>query len=167
MSFHFPRNLPIRGCRSVAKSCPTLRPHGLQRARLLCPPLSPGVWSDLCPLSRWCYLTISSSAIPSFCLQSFWASGSFLMSWLFASGGQSIGTSASVLIMNVQGWFPSGLTGCSPGDSQAFSSTTIQKHQFFGAQPSLWSSCRICTWLLEKPSLWLDGPLLAKGISAF
>ena len=127
-------------------------------------------WSLLssCPLSQWCYPTTSSSAVllSSF-LQYFLASGSFLMSWLFASGGQSIGTSASVLIMNVQGWFPSGLTGCSPGDSQAFSSTTIQKHQFFGAQPSLWSSCRICTWLLEKPSLWLDGPLLAKGISAF
>ena len=104
---------------------------------------------------------------PLLLLPSIPASRSFLVSHFFSSGGQSIGALASVLPMNIQGWFPSGLTGCSPGDSQAFSSTTIQKHQFFGAQPSLWSSCRICTWLLEKPSLWLDGPLLAKGISAF
>ena len=87
-----------------------------------CPSLSPGVCLDLCPLSAWCYLTISSSSAPlSFCLQSFPASGSFPMSWLFKSGGQSIGASASVLPINIQSWFPLGLTGwspCSPRDSQ-------------------------------------------------
>ena len=79
---------------------------------------------------------------------------SFLLSWLFPSGGQSIGASASDLPMNIQGWFPLGLTGLillSKGLSRVFSSTTVQKHQFFGAQPSLWSSSHICTWLLEKP----------------
>ena len=87
--------------------------HGLQYTRLLCPPLSPRVCSNSCSLSQWCHLTISSSATPfSFCLQSFPASGSFLMSRLFASGGQSIGASASgsVLPMNIQGWSPLGLT---------------------------------------------------------
>ena len=83
-------------CCSVAKSCLTLRPHGLQYARLLCPPLSPGVCSNSGPLSQWCYLAISSSAIPfSSCLRSFPASGSFPVSQLFASGGQSIEVSAS------------------------------------------------------------------------
>ena len=91
-------------CCLVTKSCPTLRLHGLQHIRLLCPPLSPGLCSNSCPLSHWCYLTISSSATPfSFCLQSFPASESFPMSWLLASGGAS--TSASVFPMNIQGWF--------------------------------------------------------------
>ena len=91
----------------------SLRPHGLPHARLPCPSLSPRVWSNSCPLSQWCYLTISSSAtLFSFSLQSFPASGSFPMSQLFTSGGQSIGVSvsASVLPMNIQGWFPLGLT---------------------------------------------------------
>ena len=80
-------------------------PHGQQHARLLCPPLSPGTCSNSCALSWWCHPTISSSIAPfSFCLQSFPASGSFLMSPLFTSGGQSIGASASVLPMNIQGW---------------------------------------------------------------
>ena len=95
------------GC-PLTKSCPTLWPHGLQHTRLLCPPLSSRVCSNLCPLSRWCYLTISSSATSfSSCLRSFSASGS-----LFSSGGQSIGTSASasVLPMNIQDQFPLGLT---------------------------------------------------------
>ena len=96
---------------SVAKSCLTLWPHGLQHARPLCLSLSPKVCSDLCPLSQWCRPAFSSSAtIFSCCLQSFPASGSFPMSQLFASGHQSIGVSASVLPMNVQGWFPLGLT---------------------------------------------------------
>ena len=118
-------------CYSVAKLCPTLmRPHGLQHARLPCPPLSPRVCSNSCPLSQWCHPIISSSATP-FCPQSFPASGSFPMSQLFAWGGQSIGASASVLPMNFQGWFPLGLTDwtdrrlslytCSPRDSQEFS----------------------------------------------
>ena len=102
---------------------------------------SPRACSDLCPLSRWCHPTISSSAtLFSSCLQSFLASGCFPMSWLFTSGGQSIGASASasVLSMNIQGWFPLGLSGLislqSKGLSRIFSSTTIWKYQFFSAQ---------------------------------
>ena len=104
----------------------------------------------------------------SSCLQSFPASGSFPMSRLFTSGGQSIGfsASASVLPMNIQDCFPLGLTGLifllSKGLSRVFSNTTVQKHQFLSAQPSLWSNSHIHTWLLEKPYLWLDGPLSAK-----
>ena len=98
---------------------------------------------------------------------SFPASGSFPMNWLFASGGQSFGASASaeVLPMNIQGWFPLGLIGLislqSKGLSRVFSSTTIQKHQFFSSQPSLWYSSHIHTWLLAKPKFWLCRPLLA------
>ena len=110
------------------------------------------------PLSRWCYLTISSSAtLYSFCLQSFPASGSFPMSQLWVSGGQSTGASASAsaLSMTIKGSFPLGLTGLislqTMGLSRVFSSTTLQKHQFFGAQPFLWSNSHIHTWLLEKP----------------
>ena len=110
--------------------------------------------------------TISSAVIPfSSCSQSFPASGSFPMSWLFISGCYSVGALASVLPMNIQGWFPLGLTGLisflSKGLSRVFSSIIIQKHQFFSAQPSLWSNSHIHTWLLEKPSLWLCVPLLA------
>ena len=111
-----------------------------------------------CPLSRWCHPTILSSVVPfSFCPQSFPASGSFKTSQLFASGGQSIGVSAStsVLPMNIQDWFPLGWTGWISlqfkGPSRVFSNTTVQKHQFFGAQPSLWFNSHIHTWLLEKP----------------
>ena len=111
-----------------------------------------------CPLNWWCYLTISSSAASfSFCLQSFPASGSFPMNWLFTSGGQRIGASASasVLPTNIQDWFPLGWTGLisllSKGLSRVFSNTTVQKHQFFGAQLSLLSNSHIHTWLLEKP----------------
>ena len=130
--------------------------HGLQHARLPCPLLSPGVYSNLCLLSQWCYLTISSSALSfSFCCQPFPASGFFPMSRLFTSGGQSIGASASVLPVNIQDWFPLGWTGLisllSKGLSRVFSNTTVQKHQFFGAQPSLWSYPHTHTWLLEKP----------------
>ena len=90
----------------------SLWPHGLQHARLPCPSPSPGACSNSCPLSRWCHPATLSSVIPfSSWLQSFPASGSFLMSWLFASGGPSIGASASVLLMNIQDWFPLGLTG--------------------------------------------------------
>jgi len=87
----------------------SLRPHGLQRAGFPCPSPTPGAYSNSCPSSRWCHPTISSSAVPfSSCLQSFPASGSFLVSQFFASGGQSIGvsTSTSVLSMNIQDWFP-------------------------------------------------------------
>ena len=102
--------------------------------------------------------TISSSVVPfSSCLQSFPASGSFLMSRLFTTGGQSIGASTleSVPTMNIQDWFPLGLTSLialqSKGLSRVFSNTTVQKHHFLGAQPSLWSNSHIHTWLLEKP----------------
>ena len=97
---------------SVTKSCPTLRPHGLQHARLPCLSLFPRACLNSCLLSQWCHPTISSSVSPfSSCPQFFPASGSFPMSWLFASGGQSIGTSALVLPMNIQDWFCLGLTG--------------------------------------------------------
>ena len=119
----------------------SLQPHGLQYARLPCPSPTPKACSDSCPSSRWCHPTISSSVIPfSSCLQSFPASGSFLVSQFFATGGQSFGVSAStsVLPMNIQDWFPLGLTGLislhSKGLSGVFSNTTVQKHQFFGAQ---------------------------------
>ena len=89
----------------------SLQPHGLQHARLLCPLPTPRTYSNSCPLCQWCHPTISSSVIPfSSCLQSFPASQSFPMSWLFASGGQIIGASASVLSVNIQGWFPLVLT---------------------------------------------------------
>ena len=132
-----------------------LQPHGLQHARFPCPSLSPGVCSNSC--SSWsCHPTISSSVVPFSCLQSFSVLGSFLISQLFASDGQSIGVSAwaSILPMNIQDWFPLGLTGLILQHmvlSRVFSNTTIQKHQFFGAQTSLWSNCHIHTLLLEKP----------------
>ena len=135
----------------------SLQPHGLQQARLPCPSATPGTCSNSCPSSQWYHPTISSSVVPFSCLQSFPASGSFPMSQLFASGGQSIGPSASAsgLPMNTQGWFPLGLTGLismlSKGLSRIFSSTTVWRHQFFGAQPFLLSNSRIRTWLLEKP----------------
>ena len=117
--------------------------HALQHARLTCPSPTPRACSNSFPSSQWCHPTISSSVIPFSCLQSFPASGSFPMSWLFASGDQNIGASASVLPMSIQDWFPLGLTGLfslqSNGLSGVISNITIQKHQFFGAQPSLWS----------------------------
>ena len=120
-----------------------LRPHGLQNARLPCPSPSPRGCSNSCPLSQWCHPTHSSFVFPfSSWLHSFPASGSFPMSQLFTSGGQSIGTpaSASVLPMNIQGWFPLGWTGCIflvfRGLSRVFSSTMVWKHQFFTVQLS-------------------------------
>ena len=135
----------------------SLQPHGLQHIRLPCQSPTLGAYSNSCPSSRWCHPTISSSVIPfSSCPQSFPASGSFPTSQIFASGGQSIGASASaVLTMNIHDWFPLELTGLislqSKGLSRVFSNTTIQKHQFFRAQLSLCSNSHICTWLLEKP----------------
>ena len=135
-----------------------LQPHGLQQAWLSCPSLSSGVCSSSCPFSQWCHSTISSSVIPfSSCLQSFPISWSFPKSQLFTSDGQSIGVSASVSVrpINIQDWFPLGLTGLmslqSYGLSRVFSNTTVQKHQFFRAQFSLQSNSHIHTWLLEKP----------------
>ena len=136
----------------------SLQPHELQHVRLPCPSPTPGACSSSCPLSRWCHPTISPSVVPiSFCLQSFPASGSFPMIQFFASGGQSIGVSASasVIPMNIQDWFPLGLTGWislqSKGLSRVFSNTTVQMHQFFSAQLSSQSNSHIHTWPLEKP----------------
>ena len=126
----------------------------------------PGACSNSCPLSQWCHPTISSSVIPfSSHLQSFPASGSFQMSQLFASAGQSTGVSASasVLPMNIQNWSPLGWNGWislqSKGLSRVFSNTTVLKHQFFSAKLSLWSKSHIHTQLLQKPQLWLDNKI--------
>ena len=122
-----------------------------------CPSPTSGAYSNLRPSSRWCHPTISSWVILfSSCLQSFSASGSFLRSQFFASGSQSIGASASasVLPVNIQDFFPLRLTGLilqSKGLSRVFFNITVQTHQFFNAQLSLWSNSHIHTWLLEKP----------------
>ena len=163
-----PFTLLLFGRKIVSNS---LQPQGLQHARLPCPSLSPGVCSDLGPLSQWCHPTISSSVtLFASCLQSFPESGSILMSQLFASGGQSIGASASVSVlpMNIQGWFPLGLTGWIYLQSKGFSKTLLQHH-------SLKASILRCsaffmvqhTWLLEKPQLWLYGSFLAKWCLCF
>ena len=147
---------------SVQFSClvmsDSLQHHEPQHARPPCPLPTPGVYPNSFPLSQWCHPTISSSAVPfSSCPQSFPTSGSFQISQLFASGGQSIGVSASasVLPVNTQGWSPLGWTGWislqSKGLSRVFSNTTVQKHQFFCSQLSFYSNSHIHTWLLEKP----------------
>ena len=133
----------------------SLPPHGLPYGRLPCPSPSPGACSNSHPLCQWCHQTISSSVIPFSYLQSFPASGSFLMSQLFPSGGQNYGPSASVLPVNVQDWCPLELTGLislqSKRLSRVFSNTTVQKLQFVETQPSLWSNSHIHTWLPETP----------------
>ena len=134
-------------CSVVSDSLPT---HGLQRSRLPCPSPSPGACLNSSPSSRWCHPAISSSVVPfSSCLQSFPASRSFPMSQLFASGGHSIGASAlaSVLPMNIQGWFLLAWTGwislLSKGLSRVFSNTTVRKHQFFSIwYPICWGKWR-------------------------
>ena len=141
-------------CYSITKSCLTLcSPMNSSPASL-----SPRAFLNSCPLSWWCHPAILFSDAPfSSCPQSFPASESFPVSQLFASGSQSIGTlvSASVLLMNIQGWFPLGLTGLISlqfkGLSRVFFNTTVQKHQFFSVPLSLHSKSRIHTWLLEKP----------------
>ena len=147
----------------------SLQTPGLQRARLPCPSPFPRVYSNSCPLSRWCHPTISSSVIPSppaFNLSQHqglfqWVSFSHQVAKVleFQLQHQSFQ-------MNIQDWFPLGLTNLislqSKGLSRVFSNTTVWKHQFFGAQPSLWSNSQIHTWLLEKLQLWLYGPLSAK-----
>ena len=158
---------------SLSVGSHSLWPHGLQHARLPCPSPSPGVCSNSYLLSQWSHPTILSSVVLSSCLQSFPASGSFPVSQLLTSGGSNIGTSASasILPMNIQGWFFLELTGLisllSKGLSRVFYSTTIQKHQFFSTQPSLWFNSHIPTWLLKRPQLWLDGPLSAKWCLCF
>ena len=146
--------------------------HGLQHARMLHPSPLPRAFSSSCPLSQWCHPTILSSVVPlSSWFQSFLGSGSFPVSWLFTSVAPSIGDSVSVLPINIQGWFPLGLTDLisllSKGLSRISSKTTVQKHQFFSDQLSLLSSSHIHTWLRGKPQLWLYEPLLQSNVSAF
>ena len=152
----------------------SLQPHGLQHARLPCSTVSPRVWSNSCPLSWWCYPTISSFVVPlSSHLQSYPASGSFPMSQFFVTGGQSIGVSAlsSVLPMNVQGWLSWELTGCislqSKGLSRVFSNTTVQKHQFFSAQVYLWSNSHIHTYYWQNHSFDYTDLCWQSDVSAF
>ena len=137
----------IQFSRSVMSN--SWQPQEPQPARPPCPSTTPEIHWNPCPLSWWCHPTISSSVVPfSSCPQSFPVSGSFQMSQLFTSGGQSIGVSAStsVLPMNTQDWSPLGWTGWIAlqfkGLSRVFSSTTVQKHQFLGAQISLLSNFR-------------------------
>ena len=132
----------VQFSRSVVSD--SLWPHGLQHARPSCPSPIPRVHSNSCPLNQWCHPTISSSVVPfSSCPQSFPASGSFQMSQLFASGGQStwVSDSTSVLPMNTQDWSPLGWTGWislqAKGLSKVLSNTTVQKHQFFSTHLSL------------------------------
>ena len=152
---HFHAYAFLTWCFSVVSN--SLWPHGLQHARLPCPSPSPGA-SNSCPLCRWCHPTVSSSVIPCpYCPQYFPASGYFPVSLFFTSGGQRIGVSASasVLPMNSQDWFSLGWTDWifsqSKGLSRVFSSTTVQKHKFFGTRLSSESISHICTWLLENP----------------
>ena len=148
-----------------------LWPHELQHTRLPCLSPTPGACSNSCPLSQWCLSTILSS-VPAFSSypQSFPALGSFPMSQLFASGGQSNGVSALIFPMNTQGWFPLGLTGLfslkSNGLSRVFSSTTVQKHQFFHAHLSLCSNSHIRTWTGTTIDLTIQ-ILLAKWCLCF
>ena len=148
----------------------SLWPHGMQHTGLPCPSLSPRICLNSCPLSCWCHPTISSSVSPfSSCPQPFPASGSFSISWLFTSGGQSMGASASAafLPVNIQGWFLLVLTGLislqSKGLSRVFSNTTAPKHQFFSAQPSLWSISHIHVWASHFNSLLEEGIKQALG----
>ena len=125
----------------------SLRHHGLQHARPPCPSPTPGLYSNSCPLSWWCHPTISSSVFPfSSSLNLFQHQG--LFHWVGSFHLMtSVGASASVLPINIQGWFPLGLIDLisllSKELSRFFSNTTVQKHQFFGPQPSLWSKCHI------------------------
>ena len=153
---------PVQFSRSVMSD--SLRPHGQQNARPPFPSPAPGVYSNSCPLSPWCHPTISSSAL---LLPSIFPSIMVISIEVgFASGGQRIGASASVLLMNIKNFFPFRLTSVislqSKELSRVLSNKAVQKHWFFSVQPSLWSIYHIHTWLLEKPSLWLYRPLLAK-----
>ena len=136
---HVPMNLICCCCCSVTQLSNSLRSHGLQHDRLPCPSLSPGVFSNSCLLIGDANLTISSSATPFFCLQSFPAPGSFPISQLFSSAGQSIGASTTVLPMNIQGWFPLGLTGMISLQSKGLSSSTIYYNYFLSRQIKIFS----------------------------
>ena len=156
MTKHLEKFLQILLLFSCSVVSDSLQPHGLQHTRLPCPSLSPGVCSNSCPSGLWCHPTNSSSVTTfSSCPQSFPTSGSFPTSQFFISGGLSIRASASVFPINIQGWFPLELVGLisllSKGLSRVFSSTKIWKHQFFGAQTSLWSHSHIHTLLPMSP----------------
>ena len=151
-----PQFSSVQFSRSVVSD--SLQPHESQHARPPCPSPSPRVHSDSRPSSPWCHPAISSSAVPfSSCPQSLSASESFPMSQLFAWGGQSTGASALALFLpkKSQGWSPLEWTGWislqSKGISRVFSNTTVQMHQFFGAQPSSQFNSHIHTWPQEKP----------------
>ena len=166
-------SLPKLCCCSVTLSCLTLQPHGLQHARFPCPSLSPVICSHSFPLSRWCCLTISFSVIPYSCSQSFPAMEPLPVNWLFASGGQSIRASASASVLSSEysglmsfrmGWF----------DLLALQETLKSLLQHYSLKASiLWCSVffmfqlSIYTWLLEKPYIWLYGPLLRKWCLCF
>ena len=159
-------------CCWVAQLYLTLWPHGLQDARLPCPSLSPGVCSNSCPRSLWCHPTISSSVSAfSHCPQISRASGSSPMNesalhirwpkyWSFSI---SPSNEYSGMISFRIDWFDLPAVRL----SRVFSNTTVQKHQLFSTKPSLGSNSHICTWLVEKPELWLYGPLLAKWFRCF
>ena len=147
-----------------------LQPHGLQHTRPPCPSSTPRACSNSYPLSQWCHPTISCSVVLfSSCLQYFIASGSQFV----VSDGQSIRASAvtSVLPVNIKDWFPLGLSSLSSLQSRVlsivFSKTTVQNHQFFGAQLSLWSNSHICTWLLENHSFDSLGLCQQSNVSDF
>ena len=162
----------VQFSRSVVSD--SLWPHELQHPRPPCPSPTPGVYPNSCPLSQRCHPTISSSVVPfPSCPHSSPALGSFPVSQLFTSGGQNIGVSASIsgLPMNTQDWFPLGWTGWisfqSKGLSGVFSNTTVQKHQFFGAQLSSQSNSHIHTWPLENHNLDYTDLCWQSNVSAF
>ena len=149
-------NISVQFSRSVVSD--SLWPHESQYTRPPCPSPTPGVHSDSHPLSWWCHPANSSSVVPSSsCPQSLPASESFPMSQLFSWGGQSTGVSASASFLpkNIQGWSPLEWTGWislqSKGRSRIVSNTTVQRHQFFSAQPSSQSNSHIHKWPQEKP----------------
>ena len=153
MTYHSlsPGKIAIVIVQSLSRVGLSVTPWTAGGCKVSLPSLSLWVCSNSCPLSQWWHPTILSS-----CPRSFPVPGSFPWSQFITSGGQSIGASAlaSILPMNIQGWFPLGLTGWislqSKGLSRVFSNTTVQKHQFFSTQPPLWSSSYIHTWLLKK-----------------
>ena len=143
--------------------------HGQQDTRLPCPSPTPRAHSNSCPLSQWCHPTISSSVTSFSCPQSSPASGSFPKSWIFASGGQSMGASASASVhpMNIQGSYPLGLTGLisllSKGLSKVISNTTVQKHQLLGIQPFSWANLHLnaTTGKAIASTIWtIDGKVM-------
>ena len=152
----------------------SLQPNRLQHTRLPCPSPTPRACSNWCPSSRWCHSTISSSVVPfSSCLQSFPTSGPLPMAQFFASGGQSFGASASTLVLpvNIQDWFPSEWTGwislLSKGLARVFSSITVQKHQVFSTQLSLWSNSHIHNDYWKNHSFDSTGLCGQSNVSAF